>query len=179
MLFDNWYSLFRIAVMATVGYAVLVTVLRLAGKRTLSKMNAFDLVITVALGSMFATIILSKDVSLADGVMAISMLGLLQYLASWFSVRFPAVENLLKAQPTLVVYQQQYLKDVMRRVRLTESEVVTALRQSGTRLSDVEAVVLETDGSVTVVPVEKDKSADEILQGVEPAPENVRMIKRN
>lgn len=173
MFFDSWFDLFRIVVQATVGYATLIIVLRLGGKRTLSMMNAFDLVITVALGSVFATIILSKDVTISEGLLAIAMLGGLQYVMSWFSVRYPPIENLLKAQPTLIVYRQQYLKDVMQRVRITESEVVTALRQSGTRLTDVEAVVLETDGSVTVVPVAPSKSADDILQGVEPPPEQL------
>ena len=49
---------------------MLVIFLRLSGKRTLSKMNAFDLVVTVALGSTLATVLLTKDVALADGALA-------------------------------------------------------------------------------------------------------------
>jgi hypothetical protein len=74
MWFDGWESLLRILIHGTLGYIALVFMLRLSGKRTLSKMNAFDFVITIALGSAFATLLISDMVPLINGVVAIALL---------------------------------------------------------------------------------------------------------
>jgi uncharacterized membrane protein YcaP (DUF421 family) len=65
MFFDGWKGLGQTAVAGIVAYTSLILLLRISGKRTLAKMNAFDLIVTVALGSVLATVILSKDVALA------------------------------------------------------------------------------------------------------------------
>jgi hypothetical protein len=67
MLFDDWSGLLRVLIVGTSAYVGLVTLLRFTGKRTLSKMNAFDMIVTVALGSTLATVLLSSDVALAEG----------------------------------------------------------------------------------------------------------------
>ncbi|MFN2441460.1 MAG: DUF421 domain-containing protein, partial [Thermoanaerobaculia bacterium] len=67
MFFDDIQGLIRVFVISILAYVALVLFLRVSGKRTLTKLNAFDLVVTVALGSTLATIILSKDVALAEG----------------------------------------------------------------------------------------------------------------
>ena len=69
MFFDGWSGPLRVLAVGTCAYAALVLLLRCSGKRTLSKMNAFDLVVTVALGSTLATVLLSKGVALAEGVL--------------------------------------------------------------------------------------------------------------
>jgi uncharacterized membrane protein YcaP (DUF421 family) len=127
--------------------------LRVSGKRTLSKMNAFDLIVTVALGSTLATILLSRDVALAEGILALAVLIGLQYLIAALSVRSPAVSRLVKSEPRLLLYQGRFLHRAMRDERVVEAEVLAAIRQQGiAALPAVEAVVLETDGSMTVVP---------------------------
>jgi len=79
MLFDAWAGLGHILLVGPLAYAALMVLLRVSGKRTLTKLNAFDLVITVALGSTLATVVLSKDVALAEGVLAQGLLAGLQY----------------------------------------------------------------------------------------------------
>jgi len=74
IFFNSWFDLLRVLIVAVLAYASLVGFLRVSGKRTLSKMNAFDLVVTVALGSTLATILLSKDVALAEGLLALAVL---------------------------------------------------------------------------------------------------------
>lgn len=88
MWFQSWADLGRILVVAPLAYVALVTMLRISGARTLSKLNAFDLVVTVALGSTLATVLLSGDVSLAEGVLALAVLVLLQFLVSRASLRW-------------------------------------------------------------------------------------------
>ena len=84
--FDTWLALGRTAVVGVLAYLALVFLLRISGKRTLSKMNAFDLVVTVALGSTLATVLLSKNVALANGVLAFALLIGLQFAITWLSV---------------------------------------------------------------------------------------------
>jgi len=151
MWFDNWADLTRILAVAPVAYVLLLLVLRVTGKRTLSKLNAFDLVVTVAIGSTLATVILNTDVSLSEGVLALALLVSLQYLVTWSSVRIRAVERLAKAEPTLL-YRDGFLDDAMRRQRVTRDEVRQAARSQGhADLDDVGAVVLETDGSLSTL----------------------------
>lgn len=153
MFFDSWTGLGRVLVVGTLAYFALVLTLRISGKRTLSKLNAFDLVITVALGSTLATVLLSKDVALAEGMLALTLLVLLQFALAWLSVRSRRVQELLKSEPTLLLYQGRFLDGAMRQERITREEVLAALRGSGvSEPEQAAAVVLESDGSITVVP---------------------------
>jgi len=149
MFFDNWGGLARVIVVGVLAYVALVVLLRISGKRTLSKMNAFDFVVTVALGSTLATILLSKDVALVEGIVALGLLIGLQFVLTWLSVRSSTVDRLVKSEPTLLYHRDRFLRDAMRRERVTEDEVRAAIRGAGfASLESVEAVVLETDGSV-------------------------------
>ena len=166
MFFDSWAELGRIVVMGVLAYIGLVFLLRVSGKRTLSKMNAFDLVITIALGSTFATVLLSKSVALAEGVLAFAVLISLQFVATWLSVRSSTVQRLLKNEPKLLFYEGRFLRDEMRAERVTEAEIEAAIRQQGmVNLDEVGAAVLETDGSVTVMP-QADLSSANALKSV-------------
>jgi uncharacterized membrane protein YcaP (DUF421 family) len=152
MFFDSWTGLGRVLVVGTLAYFALVLTLRVSGKRTLSKLNAFDLVVTVALGSTLATVLISKDVALAEGLLALALLVLLQFVLTWLSVRWPRVQELVRSEPTLLLYQGRFLDDAMRQERMTREEISAALRGSGvSKPENVAAVVLESDGSVSVV----------------------------
>lgn len=152
LFFDGYESMFRTVVAAICAYAGLVAFLRISGKRTLTKMNAFDLVVTVALGSILATVILNKQVPLFEGLTAFAMLILLQYSVAWLSVRIPALQQIFKSEPTLLVHRGQMLPKALREQRIAKGEVLAAVRNYGFGdLNDIEAVVLETDGSISVV----------------------------
>ncbi len=153
IFFDSWQGLLRVLIVGTAAYAALIVMLRGSGKRTLSKMNAFDLIVTVALGSTLATVLLSNSVPLLEGVLALALLVYLQYTITWLSVRSERFQNLIKAEPTLLVHEGRYLDTALRQQRVTREEIGAALRQSGkTDIAAVTSVVLETDGSMTVIP---------------------------
>lgn len=128
MFFDSWTGLVRVLVVGVLAYAALVLLLRVSGKRTLTKMNAFDLVVTVALGSTLATVLLSKSVALAEGVLAMALLILLQYAITWASVRSPRFQAIIKAQPTLLFYRGEFLPGALKQQRVTRKEVMAVLR---------------------------------------------------
>jgi uncharacterized membrane protein YcaP (DUF421 family) len=171
MLFDSWASLGRVLLVGTLAYIALVLLLRVSGKRTLSKMNAFDLVVTVALGSTFATVLLSKDVALAEGVLAFALLATMQFAVAWLSVRSAVIHCLVKSDPQMLFYRGKFLHGEMRGQRVTEDEVRAAVRAQGLGdLSNVGAVVLETDGTCTVLSVAAVNSERSALMGVQGLP---------
>ncbi|TGN61908.1 DUF421 domain-containing protein [Paracoccus liaowanqingii] len=153
MFFDDWAGVIRTVIVGLLAYLALIVMLRASGKRTLSKMNAFDLVVTVALGSTLATVLLTASVPLVEGVVALALLVYLQYAITWLSVRSDRFRALIKAEPTLLVHDGRPLEGAMRTQRVTHDEIDAALRSSGkTDLAQVQSVVLETDGSMTVIP---------------------------
>ncbi len=152
MLFDSWQGLVRVLLVGTLAYFALVLFLRISGKRTLSKMNAFDMIVTVALGSTLATIILSKDVALIEGVFAFILLIGLQYIVTWTSVRSEAVKRVTRSEPSLLLYRGRMMDSALQQQRVLAEEVRAAVRGHGiAALEEVETVILETDGSFSVV----------------------------
>ncbi len=173
MLFSGWESLLRTLVVGTLAYVALIAFLRVSGKRTLSKMNAFDFVVTVALGSTLATVLLTKDVALADGALAFALLIGLQFAVTWSSVRARWVRQLVTGEPFMLLYRGSMLPAALRRARVTEDEVRAAVRSEGlASMNEVEAVVLETDGSFSVVR-RSAENARPSLDGVQ-APRTIR-----
>jgi len=151
-LMQSWESLGRTAVAGLTAYVALIVMLRLSGKRALAKMNAFDLVVTIALGSTLAAIITSDRLPLANGLLALGLLVVVQYAVAWATMRSSAFRRLVKSEPTLLLYRGAPLGPALTGSRITSGEVLTALRRAGIRrLADAGAVVLEPDGSLSVI----------------------------
>jgi uncharacterized membrane protein YcaP (DUF421 family) len=152
MFYDGLTGLLHALVVGVLAYAVLVAFLRLSGSRTLAKLNAFDFVVTIALGSTLSSAILSADVSLVEGATAFVVLIGLQFLVSWLYRRVPALRSVVTARPVALVVDGHVRPAAMERERITPAEVRATLRQAGlTDLGDVAAVVLETDGTLSVI----------------------------
>jgi uncharacterized membrane protein YcaP (DUF421 family) len=168
MLFDSWTGLGRVLLVGTLAYVALVAILRISGKRTLTKLNAFDLVVTVALGSTLATVLLSRNVALAEGVLAMALLVFFQFAITSLSVRSGAFRDLVKSEPTLIMHQGEFLDGAMRAQRITRDEVMAALRSNGLMdASQAAAVVLETDGTIAVIKGAEQEAAQPTLAKVQ------------
>ncbi len=152
IFFNGWSVLGRTLLIGVLAYVSLVFMLRVSGKRTLAKMNAFDLVVTVAIGSTLATIVLSRSVALAEGLLALALLIGMQFAISWSSTRIPWLRRVVTGEPRLLLRDGAMLDDALRDARVTREEVRAAVRSAGIgALGDVAAVVLETDGSFSVI----------------------------
>ncbi|MBF9034189.1 DUF421 domain-containing protein [Rhodobacterales bacterium HKCCE2091] len=159
MFFQGWDGILRTVIVGALAYVYLVGALRVSGKRTLAKLNAFDLVVTIAIGSTLATILLSKTVALAEGMVALALLIGLQFLVAFLSVRWPAFARAVRSEPTLLVRNGELLRDAMRRTRVTADELRTVARTAGHEGFDgIAAVVLESDGSFSVIEASGDGS---------------------
>lgn len=171
-LFKGWDSIGRVLLVGVLTYAGLLVLLRISGKRTLSKMSAFDLVVTVALGSTLSSTLVSRSTAVADGLAAMAVLIGLQFAVAWLSVRWQGFQRVVKAEPTLLFHRGRYLRRALRRERVSEDEVLSALRSSGVaRAEDALAVVLETDGSFTVVSGKSDAEPTTLQNVQRPQPD--------
>jgi len=152
MFFDSWESLLRTFIITVLAYFSLILMLRISGKRTLSKMNAFDFTVTVALGSTLAAVSLNKEIPLADGALALGLLISLQFLITWLSVRINFVKSIITSTPSLILYKGKMIASSLKRERITTEEVWAKAREKGySSLEDIDAMILETTGEITVV----------------------------
>ena len=152
IFFESWSKLGRSLVLAFLAYAALVFLLRISGKRTLSKLNVFDFVFVVALGSTLATTILSPGTTLADGLTAFIVLIALQVCLSLLCVYSHRVDMIVNGEPTLLMHRGNFLDEAMKRERVTKEEILASLRNNHIKdFNDVNSVVLETDGTFSVV----------------------------
>jgi uncharacterized membrane protein YcaP (DUF421 family) len=151
MFFDSWDAVLHTAVRSAVAYLVIIAALRVLGEQVLAKMTAYDLIVTIALGSIVASIPLSES-SLAEGMTAMFVFIGLQEGIRFAQARSRKVRKLVTEEPRVVVWDGRLLHDRIERWNLTEQEIRAALRRAGVAAySECQAVVLENDGEWSVV----------------------------
>ncbi len=152
MWFDSWSGIVRLLAVGAAAYVFLIVTLRVSGKRTLSQLNAFDFIVTVALGSTLATILLSKEVAFTEGATALLLLAALQFLVAWLSTRWPVFRRAVTARPVTLVSDGVISEGAIRANRVTESQITQAVRAGGFgQIELVGAVVLEPNGTMSVI----------------------------
>lgn len=153
MLFDNVAGLLRVLVVGPAIYIWLIGLLRFSGKRTLAQLNAFDFIVTVALGSTLATTALSDSVAWSEGALALGLLAALQFVVAWACVHVPWLRRAVTSRPTVLLRDGRLDHTALVRQRISEESVLQAVRAAG--LGGVElvaAVVLESNGQISVIP---------------------------
>lgn len=151
LFFKNWEGVGNVALCAILAYFTLFLFIRIAGKRTLAKLTAFDFVVTVTLGSTLSSMILNK-VTLVEGAVALVVIISLQYFLAWTARESKTLEKVINSSPTMVFYRGKFLKEAMAKEVLTEEEIYSEFRKY--RMLDVdqvEAVVMELNGELTVI----------------------------
>jgi uncharacterized membrane protein YcaP (DUF421 family) len=142
-----------IAGKTTVVYLFLVAGLRLLGKRELGQMNIYDLVLVIVLANSVQNAMVGDDNTLVGGLIAATVLLLLNRLFTLLIDRSPRLERHLVGQPLLILNDGHLLRDRMRREGVTTEQVQAALREHGLdRLDQARMCVLEVDGTISVVP---------------------------
>lgn len=153
MWLQDWDQLLRVLTIGLPIYVATIVLLRVIGTRALSRMNAFDSVVTFALGSALAAAIITQELPGALALASILLLLLIRITVSWLAVRIPAVERLTKSTPRLVLFRGRFREAALRQVRLSPDAVRAAVRARGmARIEAVHAVGLEPDGSRSVLP---------------------------
>ncbi len=170
---EKWFeastnSLVAIVLTAIGIYFATIIFTRLAGKRSFSKMSSFDFAMTVAIGSIIATTVLSKSVSLLQGIVGMAAVYILQISVAIFR-RLEIVQKLIDNKPLLLMDGEKILKENMRKARVTESDLRSKLREANVlELSQVRAVIFEATGDIAVLHSKDDqvKVEDWLLKGV-------------
>jgi len=155
---------------STVGiYAALVGLTRIAGLRSFSKMSSFDFAITVAVGSLIATVLVAQDPPLLQGVVALASLYAVQMALAILRYRTGWVPSLVDNEPLLLMEGTEVLDDNLRRASVTAGDLRAKLREANVvSLDQVEAVVMETTGDISVLhaPPEGPSLDSQLLAGV-------------
>ncbi len=145
-------DLLSVLVTASLAYLWMVLLLRVSGKRTLAQLNAFDFIVTVALGSILASVALSESVAWTEGALALAVFAALQFVVAWLSTRSKRMRSALTSKPTVLLEDGTMIHAALLRERIDEDSVRAAIRSSGIGgLESVAAVVLETDGTLSVI----------------------------
>ena len=147
----SWSAVGLVALTTVAMYASVIVAVRIAGRRTLAQLSAFDAVVTIALGSMTATTILSADVSYAEGFAGVVTLISLQLFVGFLRHRFPLVRRLIDFEPVVLIDDSKEVpRGGLLGAQLTDEELRSALRARGIfETSDVEKAILEPSGEVS------------------------------
>ena len=163
-LWTSWEEAGLIALSAVLMIATLIVIIRIAGLRSLSKMSSFDFAVTVAIGSVMASTV-ATSTPVANGALAIGALLLVQAAIATMR-RLDGFEKVVDNTPSLLMRDGQFLDDALARCRVTRSDVIAKLREANVlALTEVQAVVLETTGDISVLHGEAPID-DVLLQGV-------------
>lgn len=145
-----------IAARTAIVLIVLFLGIRVFGKRQLSGLNLYDLVVVLLLANAVQNAMTRGSGVLAVGIVSAGTLLVLERLLGTLLVKRPWLEAHLVGTPTVVVQDGKLERDYMRREGVTEEEIMAAIRQYGLGdLSEVRLAVLEVDGSLSVVPRER------------------------
>ena len=134
-------------------YAVILIGLRLAGKREMGQMTVFDLVVLLLIANAVQNAMVGPDTSLLGGVLAALVLLILNAILARLQLRWPRLQRVVEGSPTVLILHGEMQPGNMRREGVDKETLQAALREHG--MADetgVEMAVLETDGSISVVP---------------------------
>ncbi len=153
---EKWFdtslaSLIAIVITATGIYVAVILFTRIAGKRSFSKLSSFDFAMTVAIGSLIATTVLSESVSLLQGVVGMAAIYLLQISAALLR-RFKFFRNAIDNAPLLLMDGPNIMEDNLKKARVTKGDLRNKLREANViRIDQIKAVVFETTGDISVL----------------------------
>ena len=136
-----------IVLRSVVIYAFLWIVLRGLGKRELSQLTAFDLVVLVVMGDLIQQGLTLEDMSVTGAMLAVTPMALLTVASAAISVRWPRAGRVLEGAPVVIVKDGKVVKEALHNERLDLADLFEAARTEGiSDLRDVEWCVLEADG---------------------------------
>jgi uncharacterized membrane protein YcaP (DUF421 family) len=141
-----------IVLRATVVFVFLLLLMRIVGRRELSSLEPFDLVLLVVIGDLVQQGVTQSDHSLTGALLAAGTFGVLVVAVSYFSFRFRRLRPVIEGEPMIVIQDGKPIERNLRRERITLEELAAAARrQEITSLADVQWGVLETGGQLNFI----------------------------
>lgn len=141
---------------------VLIVCIRICGLKSFSKMTSFDFAVTIAIGSILASTIISSSVKLTHGAVAIAVLFSLQYIISYFRRRSKSFNSVLNNSPVLLFKDGEFITKNLEKCDITKSDVIAKFREANAiNIEQIQAVVFETTGDISVL--HGSETMDEIM----------------
>lgn len=158
--YNGFEPILRIIIVGTITYIAIIFLIRISGKRTLATMNGFDFIITIAIGSAFGRILTAQNIPIAEAITAFALLVILQTMVSWIKMKSPKFGDIITAPPSLLFYQGRFIHENLKKERINEDEVKSAVRQQKVgSMEEIEAVIFESTGSFSII--KKSMTGDE------------------
>jgi uncharacterized membrane protein YcaP (DUF421 family) len=159
---DLGSSLVDVAIRTAIIYVVLIGGLRIAGKREVGQLSIFDLIVLLVIADAVQNSMVGENTTLAGGIVAAVTLISLDRLLGIVSQRSPRIRRLLEGEPRELIRNGVVDEDALRREGIDDDDLARAFRVHGLLdASDVALAVLETDGTISVVPVRTDDGTPE------------------
>jgi uncharacterized membrane protein YcaP (DUF421 family) len=137
---------------AAVIFCFVLVLTRVIGKRELSSLQPFDLILLIVLGDALQQGLTQDDYSLTGAVLVVGTIAVLQVAVSWISYRFPRTRAVLEGEPLIIVQDGEVIDRNLKRERLTVEEIAEeARKQQIAHLSDVKYAILETSGTISFI----------------------------
>jgi uncharacterized membrane protein YcaP (DUF421 family) len=142
-----------LAVRAVFLFFFVFLVTRIIGRRELSSLEPFDLILLIVIGDAMQQGLTQGDYSVTGALIVVGTFAILQVLVSYISYRFPLLRPALSGEPLVIVQDGKAIEKNMKRERITLEEVMVAARQQQiASLDDVAWAVLETSGKISIIP---------------------------
>ncbi len=133
-------------------YLFIVIAIRLFGKKELAQLSVVDLVFILLISNAVQNAMVGTDVSLIGGLVAASALFVVNYLLKYLQYRFPQFGKVVQGDATMLIYQGKMIEAHMRKVRISEDELMESVREHGVEsVKDVDLAIMEVDGSISVL----------------------------
>jgi len=141
-------------------YVILLVIFSLAGKRSLSEMDTFDLILLLIISEATQHILVGENFSFTYGVIAILTLVSCEVFMAFIKSRYPAFEQAIQGGPLIIVENGQLLKDRMKKTMVDEEDILASARESQAlkRLDEIKYAILETSGQITIIPRERESN---------------------
>ncbi len=141
---------------AAAAYLVVLFAMRLIGRRTASQAAPLDMVVLFLFGGMTTAAILGQDRSFTAAMTGLFTVGLMHVLVSWLKLKSATFERIVDGTPIVVFEDGRWSEDHMRKLRMQEADIRTAMRQQGMiDMDDMRYAIIERDGTISIIPKEK------------------------
>jgi uncharacterized membrane protein YcaP (DUF421 family) len=154
-VFDTSISVLEIAARTAIVYFAIFVGLRLGGKREMGQLTAFDLAVILLIANAVQNAMVGSDVSVTGGLVAAGVLLALNFGVGVARERVPFLRGAVEGHATLLIHEGQFIEENLKREGIDDDMVLMAIREHGVAdVKDVQMAVLETDGSISIVPAD-------------------------
>jgi len=156
-------------------YILIIAYIRILGKRSTSELNNFDWIVTVSVGSIFASTVILKDISVVEGGLSIFILMMLQFIVTKTMYHSEPIREIVKSTPQLLLFKGEFIDKNMKKERILKPEIYSAVRQTGLKsIEKIYAIVLETNSKISVIQNDSSEGIGFSLSDVQGLPDGLK-----